>query len=76
VMLKDLRLISRDRFGLVALLVVPIVVIMVIAAATQSGAVLPPPLSCRASLASVTLHKSRRPSNSSQILLSGRSYKR
>jgi ABC-type multidrug transport system permease subunit len=37
VMLKDLRLISRDRFGLVALLVVPIVVIMVVAAATQSG---------------------------------------
>jgi ABC-type multidrug transport system permease subunit len=37
VMLKDLRLITRDRFGLIALLVVPIVVIMVIAAATQSG---------------------------------------
>ena len=36
VMLKDLRLIARDRFGLVALLVVPIVVIMVVAAATQS----------------------------------------
>lgn len=37
VMLKDLRLIGRDRFGLVALLAVPIVVILVIAAATQSG---------------------------------------
>jgi ABC-type multidrug transport system permease subunit len=37
VMLKDLRLISRDRSGLIALLVVPIVVIVVIAAATQSG---------------------------------------
>ena len=37
VMLKDLRLVSRDRFGLFALLVVPIVVIMVVAAATQSG---------------------------------------
>jgi ABC-type multidrug transport system permease subunit len=37
VMLKDLRLICRDRYGLVGLLVVPIVVIMVIAAATQSG---------------------------------------
>jgi ABC-2 type transport system permease protein len=37
VMLKDLRLIGRDHFGLLALLVVPIVVIMVIASATQSG---------------------------------------
>jgi hypothetical protein len=37
VMLKDLRLISRDHFGLAGLLVVPIVVIVVIAAATQSG---------------------------------------
>jgi len=37
VMLKDLRLIGRDRFGLVGMLVVPIVVIMVIAVATQSG---------------------------------------
>lgn len=37
VMLKDLRVIGRDRFGLVGLLVVPIVVIMVIAVATQSG---------------------------------------
>jgi ABC-type multidrug transport system permease subunit len=36
VMLKDLRLIGRDHFGLIALLVVPIVVIMVIASATQS----------------------------------------
>ena len=36
VLLKDLRLISRDRFGLIALLVVPIVVIMVVAAATQT----------------------------------------
>jgi ABC-type multidrug transport system permease subunit len=35
-MLKDLRLISRDHFGLVALLIVPIVVIMLVAAATQS----------------------------------------
>ena len=37
VTLKDLRLICRDRFGLVALLLVPIVVIMVVASATQSG---------------------------------------
>jgi ABC-type multidrug transport system permease subunit len=37
VMLKDLRLICRDRFGLVALLIVPIVVITVVASATQSG---------------------------------------
>src|SRR5215472_12128632 len=37
VMLKDLRLICRDRFGLLGLLVVPIVVIMVVAVATQSG---------------------------------------
>src|SRR5215469_5158837 len=35
-MLKDLRLIGRDHFGLIALLLVPIVVIMVIASATQS----------------------------------------
>jgi ABC-type multidrug transport system permease subunit len=37
VMLKDLRLISRDLFGLIGLLVVPLVVIVVVAAATQSG---------------------------------------
>ena len=37
VMLKDLRLISRDHFGLIGLLVVPLVVIVVIASATQSG---------------------------------------
>jgi ABC-2 type transport system permease protein len=37
VMLKDLRLLARDRIGLVGLLVVPIVVIMVVAVATQSG---------------------------------------
>ena len=36
-MLKDLRLICRDRYGLIALLVVPIVVIVVVASATQSG---------------------------------------
>ena len=36
-MLKDLRLITRDRVGFIGLLVVPIVVIMVIAAATQTG---------------------------------------
>jgi ABC-type multidrug transport system permease subunit len=36
-MLKDLRLIGRDRFGLIGMLVVPIVVIMVVAVATQSG---------------------------------------
>ena len=36
-MLKDLRLIGRDRFGLIALLIVPIVVIVVVASATQSG---------------------------------------
>ena len=36
-MLKDLRLICRDHYGLIALLVVPIVVIMVVASATQSG---------------------------------------
>src|SRR5215472_7234311 len=36
-MLKDLRLIARDHFGLIALLGVPIVVIMVVASATQSG---------------------------------------
>lgn len=38
VMLKDLRLIARDRFALLSLLIVPIVVIMVVASATQSGA--------------------------------------
>ena len=37
VMLKDLRLISRDYFGLIGLLVVPLIVIVVIATATQSG---------------------------------------
>jgi ABC-type multidrug transport system permease subunit len=37
VMLKDLRLISRDLFGLIGLMVVPLVVIVVIASATQSG---------------------------------------
>jgi len=37
VMLKDLRLICRDRIGLLGLLIVPIVVIMVIAIATQSS---------------------------------------
>jgi ABC-2 type transport system permease protein len=37
VMMKDLRLIGRDRVGLLGLLIVPIVVIMVIAVATQSG---------------------------------------
>jgi ABC-type multidrug transport system permease subunit len=37
VMLKDLRLIGRDHFGLIAVLVVPIVVIIVVASATQSG---------------------------------------
>jgi len=36
-MFKDLRLICRDRVGLVGSLVVPIVVIMVVAVATQSG---------------------------------------
>jgi ABC-type multidrug transport system permease subunit len=36
-MWKDLRLIGRDRVGLIGMLVVPIVVIMVIAVATQSG---------------------------------------
>jgi ABC-2 type transport system permease protein len=35
-MLKDLRLMSRDRAGLLGMLAVPIVVIIVIAAATQS----------------------------------------
>jgi ABC-type multidrug transport system permease subunit len=38
VTLKDLRLICRDRFGLVALLAVPLVVIIVVASATHSGA--------------------------------------
>ena len=37
VMLKDLRLICRDGFGFIALLLVPIVVIVVVATATQSG---------------------------------------
>jgi len=37
VTLKDLRLICRDRIGVTALLVVPIVVIVVVASATQSG---------------------------------------
>jgi ABC-type multidrug transport system permease subunit len=37
VMLKDLRLISRDHAGLIALLVVPIVVITVVASATHSA---------------------------------------
>ena len=37
VTLKDLRLISRDHFGLAGLLIVPIVVIVVVAAATQSS---------------------------------------
>src|SRR5216684_1373748 len=37
IMLKDLRLIGRDRLALVSLLVVPMVVILVVASATQSG---------------------------------------
>src|SRR5229473_196602 len=37
IMLKDLRLISRDRFALASLLIVPMVVILVVASATQSG---------------------------------------
>src|ERR1700719_435241 len=37
IMLKDLRLIGRDRFALASLLVVPMVVILVVASATQSG---------------------------------------
>src|SRR5467141_2946619 len=37
VMLKDLRLIGRDRFALASLLIVPMVVILVVASATQSG---------------------------------------
>jgi predicted permease len=37
IMLKDLRLIGRDRFALASLLIVPIVVILVVASATQSG---------------------------------------
>src|SRR5260370_36374075 len=37
VTLKDLRLICRDGFGFIALLLVPIVVIVVVATATQSG---------------------------------------
>jgi ABC-type multidrug transport system permease subunit len=36
-MLKDLRLIGRDRYGFIGLLFVPVVVIMVVAAAIQSG---------------------------------------
>jgi ABC-type multidrug transport system permease subunit len=35
-MIKDLRLICRDRFGLLGILLVPLVVIVVIAMATQS----------------------------------------
>ncbi len=38
IMLKDLRLIARDRSALVVMLAVPIVVILVVASA-QSGAV-------------------------------------
>jgi ABC-2 type transport system permease protein len=37
VMLKDLRLIGRDLYGFIGLLLVPVVVIMVVASATQSG---------------------------------------
>lgn len=37
IMCKDLRLIARDRFAVVSLLIVPIVVILVVASATQSG---------------------------------------
>jgi ABC-type multidrug transport system permease subunit len=37
IMLKDLRLIGRDRFALASLLIVPMVVIPVVASATQSG---------------------------------------
>ena len=37
IMLKDLRLIGRDRFALASLLIVPMVVILVVASATQSG---------------------------------------
>jgi ABC-2 type transport system permease protein len=37
IMLKDLRLIGRDRLALASLLIVPMVVIMVVAIATQSG---------------------------------------
>src|ERR1700687_161344 len=37
IMFKDLRLISRDRFALASLLIVPMVVILVVATATQSG---------------------------------------
>ena len=37
IMLKDLRLIGRDRFALASLLIVPMVVIVVVASATQSG---------------------------------------
>jgi ABC-type multidrug transport system permease subunit len=36
VMLNDLRLISRDHFGFITLLLVPIIVIMLVASATQS----------------------------------------
>ncbi len=35
IMLKDLRLIGRDRFALASLLIVPMVVILVVASATQ-----------------------------------------
>jgi hypothetical protein len=37
IMLKDLRLIGRDRLALASLLIVPMVVILVVASATQSG---------------------------------------
>src|ERR1700737_4799306 len=37
VMLKDLRLIARDRLALASLLIVPVVVILVVASATQAG---------------------------------------
>jgi len=36
-MLKDLRLICRDRFGLIALLIVPIVVIVVVHCGPLAG---------------------------------------
>src|SRR6202022_4511085 len=37
IMLKDLRLIGRDRLALASLLIVPVVVILVVASATQAG---------------------------------------
>src|SRR5258708_25254053 len=37
IMLKDLRLIGRDRFAVASLVIVPMVVILVVASATQSG---------------------------------------